>query len=157
MQREPLDPYVTLGVPRHASLLEIARARRRLAKQFHPDVAAGDADARRMQAINAAWEVLSDPIRRRAWDAARSQVQGDRRDWRRPAEPMWRYEAERAGVRGHRDQAPSGHVGSIVLGGVSLFLALVLVAGLVAAIDGPSMPGRDSPVVQNNLDGHGQR
>lgn len=44
-----------------------------------------------------------------------------------------------------------------MLGGACLFLTLILIAGLVAALDGPAFPGRDSPVLQHNLDGPGQR
>ena len=63
-----LDPYVTLGVGHDAPLLEIARARRRLAKQHHPDVASDGVSDRTMESINAAWELLSDVGRRREWD-----------------------------------------------------------------------------------------
>lgn len=55
-----LDPYVTLGVPVGASRTEAARAHRRLAKQFHPDLNPGPAAAERMRRINEAWRMLSD-------------------------------------------------------------------------------------------------
>lgn len=67
-----LDPYATLGIPQGASRAEAARAHRRLAKQFHPDVNPGPAAAERMGRINEAWRILSDSARRAAYDARRA-------------------------------------------------------------------------------------
>ena len=51
------DPYRVLGVPRDASEEEIAKAYRRLAKKYHPDLNPGDAAAaRKMSEINAAYD-----------------------------------------------------------------------------------------------------
>lgn len=67
--RPQLDPYAVLGVPRDASALQVARAHRRLAKRYHPDLGAeGDAD--RMRRINDAWAVLSAPTRRHEFDSS---------------------------------------------------------------------------------------
>jgi curved DNA-binding protein CbpA len=63
------DPYATLGVPRNASRLQLARARRRLAKRYHPDLHPGAASRERMQRINEAWEILSSPMERARYDA----------------------------------------------------------------------------------------
>ena len=65
------DPYATLGIPAGASREEAARAHRRLAKQFHPDVNPGPAAAERMRRINEAWRILSSPARRSSYDAGR--------------------------------------------------------------------------------------
>ena len=65
-----IDPYVSLGIPAGASRETAARAHRRLAKQFHPDVNPGPASAERMRRINEAWRILSNPARRVAHDAA---------------------------------------------------------------------------------------
>ena len=63
------DPYAVLGVPREASSSQVASAHRRLAKSYHPDLHDGGADAAaRMREINEAWEVLSSPERRAAWN-----------------------------------------------------------------------------------------
>ena len=67
MIRTPIDPYATLGVGREATPAQIARAYRQLAKELHPDLR-GDATGERMRAVNAAWEILSDPGKRTAWD-----------------------------------------------------------------------------------------
>ena len=61
--------YDLLGVEPGASLEEIQRAYRLLALRHHPDVAP-EADPARMAALNGAWSVLSDPGRRRSYDAA---------------------------------------------------------------------------------------
>ena len=55
-----VDPYIALGIPVGASRSEAARAYRRLAKQFHPDVNPGPAAAERMRRINEAWEAISE-------------------------------------------------------------------------------------------------
>jgi curved DNA-binding protein CbpA len=63
------DPYAVLGVPRNASRVQVARARRRLAKRYHPDLHPEVTSMNRMQRINEAWEILSSPIRRARYDA----------------------------------------------------------------------------------------
>ena len=63
-----LDPYAVLGVPRTATREEIARAYRRLAKQYHPDT--GRPPSTTMARINEAWAILSSASRRTTWDSA---------------------------------------------------------------------------------------
>ena len=56
------DPYKVLGVSRDATDDEIKRAYRKLAKQYHPDLHPGDAEAaKKMQQINAAYEQIKNP------------------------------------------------------------------------------------------------
>lgn len=57
------DPYRTLGLVPGASLDDVKRAYRRLAKQYHPDAAGPDAVARFL-AIQGAYEALADPALR---------------------------------------------------------------------------------------------
>ena len=63
----PSDPYRVLGVGRDATLNEIKSAHRGLAKRYHPDAAGGDTG--RFLAVQEAYQVLSNPLLRRDWDA----------------------------------------------------------------------------------------
>jgi curved DNA-binding protein len=63
------DHYATLGLDRRCTLAQIRTAYRLLAKQHHPDVNGGSSEAtERVKELNAAHEVLSDPVRRRTYD-----------------------------------------------------------------------------------------
>jgi len=62
------DYYEVLGVARGASEAEIKRAFRKLAQQHHPDVSADPGADLRFKEINEAYQVLSDPQRRQAYD-----------------------------------------------------------------------------------------
>src|SRR5918994_3563774 len=64
-----MDFYVILGVNRQASVIDVKRAYRRLARKFHPDINPGDqAAAARFRQNSEAYQTLSDPDRRRRYD-----------------------------------------------------------------------------------------
>ena len=66
----PRDYYETLGVERGAEQGEIKKAFRRLARDLHPDVNRHDPEAEeKFKQAAEAYEVLSDPERRRTYDA----------------------------------------------------------------------------------------
>ncbi|MCJ7509305.1 MAG: J domain-containing protein [Dehalococcoidia bacterium] len=70
------DYYAILGIKRDASDKEIRQAYRRLARKHHPDVNPGDkAAGERFKEINAAYEVISDPEKRRKYDLYGDQWQ----------------------------------------------------------------------------------
>lgn len=152
MSTHEMDPYATLGIQRGASLLEIARARRRLAKQFHPDVARGVRSSERMRRVNVAWELLSDPALRAAWDARTSAASAGRSHAAAQTWTEWAYPQRPYGSSASTAAGEDRHVGWWVAVAVSLLLAVILGSGLIAALDGPDLADRDSPVVQNNLD-----
>jgi molecular chaperone DnaJ len=68
MATQQTDYYETLGLARTASPDDIKRAFRRLAMQFHPDRNKQAGAEARFKEINEAYEVLSDPDKRAAYD-----------------------------------------------------------------------------------------
>lgn len=70
------DYYKTLGVSREASQDEIAKAYRRLARQYHPDANPNDPKAEEtFKDVSEAHQVLSDPEKRKEYDRIRDMVE----------------------------------------------------------------------------------
>ena len=64
-----MDFYLILGIDRGATVVDVKRAYRRLARKFHPDINPGDRiAAARFRQIAEAYQTLSDPDRRRRYD-----------------------------------------------------------------------------------------
>jgi DnaJ-class molecular chaperone len=97
------DLYDILGVSRRATEDEIRSAFRKLAKANHPDVNPDNAAAaERFKKITAANDILSDPEKRRQYDAGEIDSKGDPRrpQWGRAAGARRGAEARGAGARG---------------------------------------------------------
>ena len=66
-----MDLYELLGLARGATLVEIKRSYRRLARKYHPDINPGDNAAEaHFREITRAYETLADPERRVRYDSA---------------------------------------------------------------------------------------
>jgi curved DNA-binding protein CbpA len=73
------DPYEALGVARTAPNEEIKKVYRRLARKHHPDVNPGDKEAEaKFKEISAAYDFLSDPEKRRRFDAGEIDASAER-------------------------------------------------------------------------------
>ncbi len=94
------DYYATLGVGRDASAEEIKKAYRRLARKYHPDVSKEPDAAQRMAAINEANEVLSDPQKRKIYDAVGHEAwaQGVRTEEAAEAARQWARRQQASGA-----------------------------------------------------------
>ena len=69
------DYYAVLGLQKGATEKEITRSYRKLAKQHHPDANPNNLEAEeRFKDISAAYDVLSDPARRKEYDEVRDMV-----------------------------------------------------------------------------------
>lgn len=68
-----MDPYKVLLIDPEADDELIPVVYRRLARKYHPDVAPGPEAAAKMLELNAAMEILGDPLRRRDYDRERAR------------------------------------------------------------------------------------
>ncbi len=94
------DPYSVLGVAKDASDAEIKKAYRKIAKECHPDLKPGDAEAEaKFKAAAAAYDLLKDPETRKRYDNGEIDASGQER----PQQQYYREYAEAAGnpYRGH--------------------------------------------------------
>jgi DnaJ-class molecular chaperone len=70
------DPYSVLGVTKTASLAEIKKAFRKLAKQYHPDQNKDDKAAAKFAEINSAYEIVGDEKKRAQFDRGEIDAEG---------------------------------------------------------------------------------
>lgn len=87
-----IDFYEVLGITDSASLSDIKVAYRNLAKQVHPDSQTVNSNHDRIAEVNAAYAVLKDPKRRKAYDLSR---QNFNREFLDGLEDNWTRTAQR--------------------------------------------------------------
>jgi DnaJ-class molecular chaperone len=99
------DPYEILGVAKTATPEDIRKAYRQLAKKLHPDLNPGDKHAEeRFKEVSAANNFLSDPDKRKRYDAGEIDASGVE-----TAPPRGRFYREYAGEAGHPYESASGY------------------------------------------------
>lgn len=72
MAFDGFDPFSVLGIAQTATLDDVKAAFRRVARRLHPDVNRHPGAGAQFQYINNAYEVLSDPAQRSAYEKART-------------------------------------------------------------------------------------
>jgi len=106
------DPYSVLGVPRTASEDDIRKAFRQLAKKHHPDLNPGDKAAEaKFKEISQANDLLSDPEKRRRFDAGEIDATGQE------VPPRGFYRDQAGGFGGKYERA-GAHESFVDMGGI---------------------------------------
>jgi DnaJ-class molecular chaperone len=99
-----LDFYAVLGLDSTASQDQIKKAFRQKASEFHPDKNAAEFAASRFRAVKEAYEVLSDPDARSAYDNNRrrnlleSPIETAREIWLSYMEQVLQGQVQQTGV-----------------------------------------------------------
>ena len=107
------DPYSVLGVAKTASDDDIRKAFRKLAKKHHPDLNPGDKAAEaKFKEISQANEILSDPEKRRRFDAGEIDATGQEMP------PRGFYRDQAGGMGGGKYERAGGHESFVDMGGI---------------------------------------
>ncbi|WP_216923019.1 DnaJ C-terminal domain-containing protein [Synechococcus sp. CCAP 1479/9] len=130
------DYYASLGVERDASAEEIKKAYRKLARQYHPDVAKEEGAEERFKEISEAYQTLSDPEKRQAYDDLGRHRPGE--DFN--PSPEWDSRFSRGGSQQEMDLADLFERMGFGGGGFGGF------AGGTGGTGGPRRQGADFPI-----------
>lgn len=107
------DPYSVLGVAKTASADDIRAAFRKLAKKYHPDLNPGDKAAEaKFKEIGQANDLLSDPEKRRRFDAGEIDATGQEMP------PRGFYRDAAGGPGGRKYQRGGGHESFVDMGDI---------------------------------------
>ncbi|HEU0235705.1 MAG TPA: J domain-containing protein [Candidatus Limnocylindrales bacterium] len=126
------DPYATLGLRPGADASEVRAAYRRLARQYHPDRSGDRRTTERMQAINRARAILSDPARRAGVDASTANARpSSTGHWSATRSAQWAsppgsWSTGTATMRPYRSPGPAVEDGPAGLAVLVTILLLVL-------------------------------
>ena len=105
-----MDPYKILGLPADASIGDIKKAFRQLARECHPDRTQGDPElADRFKQVRQAYELLIDPEKRDALDRGRARQRAQRNA---SADAFYRHTGKRPPDSGAPRAAPPPRAGS---------------------------------------------
>jgi DnaJ-class molecular chaperone len=107
------DPYSVLGVAKTASDDDIRKAFRKLAKKHHPDLNPGDKAAEaKFKEISQANDILSDPEKRRRFDAGEIDATGQE------VPPRGFYRDQAGGFDGAKYERAGAHESFVDMGGI---------------------------------------
>ncbi|MSP79156.1 MAG: J domain-containing protein [Dehalococcoidia bacterium] len=131
------DYYTLLGVPRNAEEKDIRSAYRRLARKYHPDLHPSDKTAEQhFKEIGEAYEVLSDPEKRKLYDRFGANWQQAQRMQQQGIPYEQAYAQEPTAGRGRRQSTFDGFGGGQDVG--DLFEGLFRTGGVGGT--GPAAP-----------------
>lgn len=120
------DYYKIIGVSKSASEKDIKQAYRRLARQYHPDVNPGSKEAEsKFKEVNEAYEVLSDPEKRKKYNTYGDKWQHADQFARQGTPPYWQDVSGREGstiydfsdINFEEEQDPMGTIFERYFGG----------------------------------------
>lgn len=100
------DAYLTLGIPVNGADADVKRAYRKLALRFHPDK--NRATSSLFQAIQGAYDVLSDPEKRPAYDEKRRRQQAALAKLRKQHPHRQPQPHRQAGTSSQQESSPQG-------------------------------------------------